>query len=87
MVKARINKNADCICDSCGKDRDNVLDMYDILFVHPKTSHKIKLTLCDECNEELLNKTLKCSCYTNHRTKSQKDLKVSNARNIRRHKN
>ena len=87
MVKARINKSADCICDSCGKGRDSVLDMYDILFVHPKTGDKIKLTLCDECNEELLNKTLKLSCYTNHRIKSQKDLKVSNARNIKRHKN
>lgn len=72
----RVNKNPDSVCDICHKSRNHVLDMFDLSLNNHIT------TLCDVCNNELFNKTLKANCYTNHRLKDKHDMKIIQKRNI-----
>lgn len=74
-IKMRVNKNEDAICDICHKSRKSVLDMFDL------SLNNHIFTLCDICNDNLFNKTLKANCYTNHRLKDKHDMKIIQNRN------
>lgn len=80
VIKMRVNKSESAKCDCCGCEKEKVLDMYDIRF-----GTNFTVTICDACNEELLKKTLRASCMTNSRTKSNNDMRIIKARNRRKH--
>lgn len=69
-IKMRNNTHEDAICCECGEGQDEVLNMYDICI------GGMILTICDRCNEEVLNKTLRAVCARNSRTKSSRDLAI-----------
>lgn len=73
-IKMRNNKDLDSVCCECGHHRSDVLDMFDLC-----VGGNV-FTICDECNEQLLHKTLKAECYKNGRTKTQQDMKVMRKR-------
>ena len=50
----RTNKSFDAVCKVCGATRKNSLDLFDIAF-----TDKHIITICDMCNEQLFNKSLK----------------------------
>ena len=77
-IKMRNNNKSDSVCCECGETRKEVLDMFDICI-----GGSI-FTVCDECNLELFNKTLRAECYKNGRVKSPKDIMIINKRNQRR---
>lgn len=79
-IKARICKkgNEQCIC--CLKHRNKVLDIFEIYIPLGENGDYQSLILCDECIDQLFCKTLRCTCYTNARTKSEHDLAVCNSR-------
>lgn len=79
VIKMRVNKSESVRCYCCGCEREKALDMYDIRF-----GTKLTITICDACNEELLKKTLRASCMTNSRTKSNIDMRIIKARNRRK---
>lgn len=70
MIKARVNKKKDAVCDECGADRKTSLDLFDIMLAGNIT------TVCDQCADDLLYKSLGCVCHTNHRVKSPQDLRI-----------
>lgn len=74
-IRMKINKQEDAVCRVCGHTRKNSLDLFDIAF-----TDKHIITICDNCNELLFDKTLKASCYVNHRLKDKKDVMVINNR-------
>lgn len=80
MIKARVNKKRESVCDECGANRDNCLDLFDF-----KISGKI-VTLCDKCTDDLFFKTLSCTGYVNHRVKTPKDTRIIRARNAWKNK-
>lgn len=69
-IKMRNNTNPNSVCCECGDARKDVLDMFDIRI------GGTVLTICDVCNEEILNKTLKAECAKNARVKTPQDRKV-----------
>lgn len=69
-IKMRNNRKLDSICCECGMGRKDVLDMFDICI-----GGQI-FTICDECNEALLQKTLSAECYKNGRIKMPEDMAV-----------
>ena len=74
-IRMRTNKSYDAVCKVCGATRKNSLDFFDIAF-----TDKHIITICDMCNEQLFNKSLKATCYVNGRVKSDKDLAVKASR-------
>ena len=74
-VRMRTNKYPDAVCKVCGATRNNSLDLYDIAF-----TNKHIITICDMCNGQRFNKTLKAECYVNNRIKSQADLQIIRSR-------
>lgn len=70
-IRMRTNKSFDAVCKVCGATRKNSLDLFDIAF-----TDKHIITICDMCNEQLFNKSLKATCYVNGRVKSQADLQI-----------
>ena len=81
-IKMRANKSESAKCDCCGCERSQALDMYDIRL---GMAQAFVITICDGCNEELFKKTLRASCMTNSRTKSNADMSIIKARNRRKH--
>lgn len=77
-IRMRTNKSPDAVCKVCGATRKNSLDLFDIAF-----TDKHIITICDMCNEQLLNKTLKATCYVNGRVKSRTDLQIIRSRQQR----
>lgn len=75
MIKARVNKKMDDYCRECGAKRDECLDLFDIKMLDKK------ITLCDNCIDDLFYKCLGCGQYTRHRVKSPKDMKIIRQRN------
>ena len=73
-IKMRNNKDRDAYCCECGHHRSEVLDMFDIC-----VGGNI-FTICDECNEALLYKTLCAECHKNGRVKTQDDMRVMRKR-------
>lgn len=69
-IRMRNSKDPNSTCCECGHYRKDVLDMYDICI-----GGQI-FTICDECNEVLLHKTLCAECNKNHRVKTQEDMAV-----------
>lgn len=69
-IKMRNNTSMDSVCCECGDPRNKVLDMFDVCI-----GGQI-FTICDECNEALLNKTLRAECAKNARVKTPQDRKV-----------
>lgn len=74
-IRMRINKTSDAVCKVCGATRKNSLDFFDIAF-----TDKHIITICDMCNELLFKKSLKATCYTDSRVKSQTDLQIIRSR-------
>jgi hypothetical protein len=74
-IKMRICKDEEARCKVCGQSRDKSLEIFEIAF-----NEKQIIRICDLCNEDLLNKTIKASCIINHRTKSNIDMKIIRAR-------
>lgn len=74
-IKMRNNTKSDAVCCECGKNRDNSLGMFDLCI------GKNIFTICDACNNELFQKSLKASCYIDNKVKSQHDIAVINKRN------
>lgn len=73
-IKARTNNNPNAVCCECGDGQAKVLNMFDLCI------GGTIFTLCDRCNEALLNKTLSAECYTNGRVKSPRDLSIVRSR-------
>lgn len=78
-IKMRNNKDLDSVCCECGDDRKNVVDMFDLCI-----GGNI-FTICDVCNEEIFNKTLKAECAKNARVKTPHDLAVMRRRASKRY--
>ncbi len=74
-IRMKVNKSDDAICKVCGSTRKKSLELFDIAF-----TDKHIITVCDKCNDRLFDKTLKASCYVNHKLKSKKDLAVISTR-------
>lgn len=70
-IRMRINKDSESVCKTCGDDRDNVVEMFDIAL-----TDKHRITICDRCMNELLDKSLHMVCGVNHKVKSPKDMRV-----------
>lgn len=69
-IRMRNNKDPNSVCYDCGDGRKDVLDMFDICV------GDIIFTICDECNEKLLYKTLRAECAKNSRVKTPQDMAV-----------
>lgn len=80
-MKMRINKNDEAVCCECGNDREKSLELYDICI-----GGNI-ITICDECNDKVLSKTLSASCRLHERLKTKTDLRILRNRSIRNERN
>lgn len=79
-IKMRNNKDSDSRCCECGDHRSDVLDMFDLCI----GGHVF--TICDVCNEILLQKTLRAECNKNARVKTPEDMRVMRARSNKSYK-
>lgn len=70
MVKMRTNSEPDAQCCECGNDRNKSLEMFDICI-----GGQI-ITICDLCNEQLFNKTLRAACNVHHKVKQPHDMAI-----------
>lgn len=77
----RINKNDEAVCCECGNDREKSLELYDICIGGNV------ITICDECNDKVLSKTLSASCRLHERLKTKTDLRILRNRSIRNERN
>lgn len=66
-------------CEVCGKTNEASLAMFCIRFNENK-----KIIVCDACNEDLFDKTLKASCLVSNKLKSSDDLKIIRKRREQR---
>lgn len=73
-IRMRNSKDPDSVCCECGYHRRDVLDMFDVC-----VGGNI-FTICDQCNEVLLYKTLCAECAKNGRVKTPEDMKVMRKR-------
>lgn len=80
-IKMRTNKSDNPICKVCSHTRKNSLEFFDIAF-----TPKHIITVCDNCLEDLFNKTLKANCQVNAKLKSQKDLAIIQNRRVKKQK-
>lgn len=76
----RNNTDSKAVCCECKETQEKVLNMFDLCV------GDTILTICDECNEKVLDKCLKAECMKNSRTKSNKDMQIINKRRSRRGK-
>lgn len=74
-IKMRNNSKSNAICCECGEHQNQVLNMFDLC-----VGGNI-FTICDSCNEKILNKCLNAEVMKNGRLKSQKDLAIISKRN------
>lgn len=70
MIRMRTNKNPSSTCCECGKERAKVIEMFDIKI------GKHLVTVCDECNDILFDKTLKASCRKNGKIKDKREMSI-----------
>lgn len=70
MIKMRNNTKPDAICCECGDGQKEVLNMFDLCI-----GDNI-FTICDVCNEKILNKCLCAEVMKNGRVKSQHDIAI-----------
>lgn len=69
-IKMRNNTKDDAICCNCESTQKQSLNMFDLCI-----GDRV-FTICDECNEKILNKTLRAEVAKNSRLKSQRDLAI-----------
>lgn len=77
-IKMRVNNDKESSCEECKVLYKNTPEMYDMVLAGQK------FTLCKECIETLLNKTLKASCMYNGKVKSQEDLRRAERARVRK---
>ena len=70
MIKMRNNTKPDAICCECGEGQKEVLNMFDLC-----VGGNI-FTICDACNEKILNKCLSADVMKNGRVKSKHDMTI-----------
>ena len=85
-IKARVCKDEFAQCNCCLKDKDKVLDIFEIRIPLGSNGMSESLRLCDECVDKLFFKTLRCICYTNGRLKNQHDIAISSKRRAKKMK-
>ena len=73
-IKMRNNNDKDAICCECGESQNQVLNMFDLCI------GGILITICDVCNEKILNKCLSAECMKNGRIKQKRDIAIINRR-------
>ena len=73
-IKMRNNKDPNSVCCSCGDERKYTLEMFDMCI------GTTIVTICDVCNEQILEKTLKCEVNKNGRVKTPHDMQVMRRR-------
>ena len=67
MIKMRVNKSKQSVCDECGTEFMDTLEMYDIMFVSEM------YTVCYDCANTLFHKLLKADCLYNGKLKDKDD--------------
>lgn len=76
-IKMRNNTNPYAICCECGDNQSDVLNMFDFCI------NGTIFTICDECNQKILDKCLKAEVLKNGRVKTPRDLAVIRNRRTR----
>lgn len=74
-IKMRNNSSPDATCCECGETQKQVLNMFDLCIAGQV------FTICDICNEKILNKCLKAEVMKNGRVKSHEDMIIIRKRN------
>ena len=77
-IKMRVRKQKDKCCNACGCKPDEALDLFDVMI------GDTLITICDDCMETLMVKSLNAKCYTNGRLKQAKDIRISNRRQAKK---
>jgi hypothetical protein len=77
-IRMRASKNENAKCCECGKGKEKSLEVFDVMIGNEV------ITICDECMNKLLSKSLKASCMVNAKLKSNHDLAIISTRNRRR---
>lgn len=80
-IRMRVNREEDAVCRVCGHSRSKSLELFDVAF-----TDKHIITICDSCNEDLFNKTLKATCAVNAKLKSHRDLAIIQNRRARKNR-
>lgn len=76
MVRMRTNNESNAYCCECGNGRNNSLELFDICI-----GGQI-FTICDLCNEQLFQKTLRATCNVNSKVKRPSDMAIIRKRQI-----
>lgn len=74
-IAMRISKKL--ACEICGESKENVLELFDL-----KLGNKV-VTLCDDCVQQVLSKTLKANVEVNSKLKTKHDLAILKKRKER----
>lgn len=77
-IKMRVSKRPDAKCLSCGASISQSVDLFDV-----KIGESI-ITVCDDCMNALMTKSLSAVCYTNGRIKQPSEIKKINNRSRRK---
>lgn len=75
-IRMRVCKDEEAVCKVCGKPKSKSLEIFELSF-----TEKQIIRICDDCNNELFNKSLRASCMVSHRLKSNRDIKIIQERN------
>ena len=73
QIKMRVAKDKDAECCSCGNDRANSLEMYEMMI------GKNLIVVCDRCMDEILRKCCRASVQYSERPKDNKEINRINA--------
>lgn len=73
-IKMRHNDDLNAICDNCGAKAESSLNTFDLCI------GETVFTLCDVCNEIILDKTLSAEVFKNGRLKSPRDMQIIRSR-------
>ena len=76
MIKMRTNGEPDAKCCECGNGKKDSLELFDICI-----GGQI-FTVCDLCNEQLFQKTLKATCKVNGKVKQPSDIAIVRKRQV-----
>lgn len=68
MIKMRVNRKADSVCQECGCKWQNTPEMYDLAICDDI------YTLCKDCIDDVFRKTLRMTCMYNSKVKSKDDM-------------
>ena len=79
MINMRVSKDRYCCCNSCGKNGEESVEMFDMKIQIPE-QNGIILHFCDKCVSEMFDKTLKARCLVDGMVKSSKQMSIINKR-------